>query len=161
MLMVQSEIIIAPAFFGMVAFIAWTLVNAWQRRQQLKLMAEFNGRLIERMGSVKDFSEFLQTEGGASLLNNLTIERGPTGVHDRILRASAIGVVLVALSFGFLFLGWYFTFTDHDVFTIVGVIVLSLGLGCILSSGVSYRLASALGVLGATGRHANGHLAHR
>lgn len=147
--MIESpEIIVAPAAFTMIAFIVWTVVSSWQRHQQLKLMAEFNGRLIERIGSVKDFNEFLQTEGGANLLKNLTIERGATSVHERILRASGLGVVFVALSFGFLFLGWYYTFTDHDVFTVLGVIVLSLGVGCILSSGISYRLAKALGVLG-------------
>jgi hypothetical protein len=159
--MVQSEIIIAPFFFAVMGFIIWVVVNSWQRHQQLKLMAEFNGRLIERMGSVKDFSEFVQTAGGASLLNSLTIERGPTGVHERILRASAIGVVFITLSLGLLFLGWYFAFVDHDVFTIIGVITLSLGVGCMLSSGVSYRLASALGVLNGNGHHATGHVAPR
>ena len=125
----------------------------------MKHTAEFNGKLIERLGSVKDFSEFLQTDGGASLLNSFTIERASTSVHDRILRASAIGVVLIALSLGLLFLGWYFTFIDHDGFTVVGVIALSLGVGCLVSSGVSYRLARALGVLNGKGRAANGHLA--
>lgn len=153
----SPEIIIVPAFFTMVAFIAWIGVNSSYRRQQLKHTAEFNGRLIERLGSVKDFSEFLQTEGGASLLNSFVIERSSTSVHERILRASAVGVVFVALSLGFLFLGWYFTFIDHDAFTIVGVIALSMGLGCIVSSGVSYRLAGALGVLNGDGRRANGH----
>jgi len=157
-----SEVVIAPIFFAMVAFIIWTAVNSWQRHQQLKLMAEFNGRLIERIGSVKDFSEFLQTEGGASLLNNLTIETSSTGVHERILRASALGVVFIAVSLGLLFLAWHFNPRgDGDPFTVVGVIMLSLGLGCLLSSGVSYRLARALGVLGSNGRHPNGHLAPR
>ncbi|MBI2835094.1 MAG: hypothetical protein HYX76_11785 [Acidobacteria bacterium] len=155
------EIIIAPAFFTMVGFIAWLVANAWHRHQQLKRTAEFSGRLIERLGSVKDFSEFLQTEGGASLLNSFTIERASTSVHERILRASAVGVIFIALSLGLLFLGWYFTFMDHDAFTIVGVIVLSLGLGCIMSSGVSYRLARALGVLNGNGGRTNGHLAQR
>ena len=157
-----SEVVIAPFFFGTMAFVVWTVVKSWQRHQQLKLMAEFNGRLIERIGSVKDFSEFLQTEGGASLLNNLTIESGPTGVHERILRASALGVVFIAVSLGLLFLAWHFNLRhEGGPFTVVGVIMLSLGLGCLLSSGVSYRLARALGVLGGNGRQGSGHLAQR
>jgi len=155
----MPEIIIVPAFFTLVAFVAWLVVNGWHRNQHLKHTAEFNGKLIEPLGSVKDFSEFLQTDGGASLLNSFTIERPSTSVHDRVLRASAIGVVLIALSLGLLFLGWYFTFIDHDGFTVVGVIALSLGVGCIVSAGVSYRLARALGVLNGNGRAANGHLA--
>ena len=157
-----SEVVIAPFFFSTMAFIIWTVVNSWLRHQQLKHMAEFNGRLIERIGSVKDFSEFLQTDGGASLLNSLTIERSSTGVHERILRASALGVVFIAVSLGLLFLAWRFNLRDEGVvFNVIGVIMLSLGFGCLLSSGVSYRLARALGVLGGNGRHANGHLAQR
>jgi hypothetical protein len=157
-----SEVVIAPVFFSMMAFIVWTVVNSWQRHQQLKLMAEFNGRLIERIGSVKDFSEFLQTEGGGRLLNTLTIERSSTGVHERILRASALGVVFIAVSIGLLFLAWHFNLRGEGAaFTVVGVILLSLGLGCLLSSGVSYRLARALGVLGSNAHYVNGHLAQR
>jgi len=157
----SPSIIIAPAFFTMVAFIFCVVVNAWHRNQHVRYTAEFNGKLIERLGSVKDFSEFLQTEGGAGLLNSFTIERASTSVHERILRASAIGVVLIALGLGLLFLGWYFTFIDHDTFTVIGVIALSLGFGCIVSSGVSYRLARAFGVLPGSGRGAAGELAPR
>jgi TRAP-type mannitol/chloroaromatic compound transport system permease large subunit len=153
----SPEIIIAPAFFAMVAYVAWLVMNAWHRHEQLKRTAEFNTRLIERLGSVKDFSEFLQTQGGSSLLHSFTIEPTSTTVHDRILRASAVGVVLIALSLGLLFLGWYFTFRDREAFTVLGVIVLSLGLGGITSSGVSYRLARTLGVLNGSGRRASGY----
>ena len=65
-----SEVVIAPAFFGMVAFIVWTVVNGWQRQQRLKVMADVNERLIQRLGSVKDVGEFLQSGHGAALLNN-------------------------------------------------------------------------------------------
>ena len=152
----SSEVFVAPAFFAMVAFIVWIVVTGGLRRQQLKHMTEFNGRLIERIGSVKDLGEFLQTEGGAKLLNSFTVERASTGVHERILRSSALGVVSIAVGIGFLYLGRTFTFTDHETFTVVGVIALSLGIGCVLSSGVSYGLARILGVLDRHGRHANG-----
>lgn len=149
----MPEIIIAPAFFAMVGFIVWIVVTGWLRRQQLKVKTEFNGRLIERIGSVKDLSEFLQTEGGTSLLNSFTIERGSTGVHERILRSSALGIITMAVGVGFLYLGRSVTtFSDHETFTVVGVIALSLGIGCLLSSGVSYGLARMLGVLDGNGR---------
>lgn len=64
------------------------VVNGWQRRQQLKLLTDFNSRLLDRIGSTKDFSDFLQTEGGAKLVDTLTAERGSTGPCERILRAT-------------------------------------------------------------------------
>jgi hypothetical protein len=48
----MPEVIIVPVFFAMLAFIVWTIVNAWQRRQHLKLITDFNSRLLERIGSV-------------------------------------------------------------------------------------------------------------
>jgi membrane-bound ClpP family serine protease len=151
-----SEVIIAPAAFTMVGFIVWTIVTGWQRHLQVKHMAEFNGRLVERLGSVKDLSEFLQTDGGAKMLNSLTIERVSTSVRERVLRGSAIGVVCIALSLGFLVLGRMFMWEDHEGFTIIGVIALSLGLGFVVSSMVSYFLAKALRILDASADRSTG-----
>jgi len=56
--MVRSpEIIIVPALFIVVGFIIWVVVNGWQRRFRLKLTTEFNSKLLDRIGSVKDFKE--------------------------------------------------------------------------------------------------------
>jgi hypothetical protein len=146
------EIIIVPALFIMVGFIIWVVVNGWQRRLRLKLTTEFNSKLLDRIGSVKDFNEFLQTEGGAKLMDSLTVERGATRPQDSILRASQIGIVLVTPGFGLLVLDWYFSVRyagagDTEVLTVIGVIAVSLGLGFLISAGVSYRLAGMLGVL--------------
>ena len=156
----MPEVIIAPAAFIMVAFIVWTVVTGWQRHLQVKHMAEFNGRLVERLGSVKDLAEFLQTEGGSKMLSSFTIERAATTVRERVLRGSAIGIVCIALSIGFLVLGRLYTWEDHEGFTIIGVIALSLGLGFVVSSAVSYFLAKGLRILNGAGGYANGP-AHR
>jgi hypothetical protein len=149
----RSEMIVAPAFFLMVAFCVWTLVNAWQRHMRLKLMREVNSKLLDRIGSVKDFNEFLQTEGGTRFMDSLTVERLTTRPQDSILRAIQIGIVLLVLGLGFLGLGSYFSARygasgdDFEVLTVVGVIAGSLGLGFLISAAASFRLAKSLGVL--------------
>jgi hypothetical protein len=156
--MVRSpDIIIVPALFIMIGFIIWVVVNGWQRRLRLKLTTEFNSKLLDRIGSVKDFNEFLQTEGGAKFMDGLTIERSSTRPQDSILRASQIGIVLITLGCGCLVLDWYFSVRyasagDTEVLTVIGVIAASLGLGFLISAGVSYRLARMLGVLDRDGR---------
>lgn len=149
----QAEIIIAPAAFTMVGFVIWTVATTWQRRQRIRLTTEFNSKLLDRIGSVKDFNEFLQTDGGARFMDSLAVDHATVRPHDGILRAVHIGIVLVMLSLGFLTLGWYFSARygaagdDFEVLTIVGVIAGSLGLGFLISAGASYRLAKMLGVL--------------
>jgi len=155
-----SELIIVPALFIMVGFIIWVLVNGWQRRLRLKLMTEFNNKLLDRIGSVKDFNDFLQTDGGATFMDSLTVERSSARPQESILRAVQIGIVLAMLGLGLLALDWYFTVRyaagDTEVLTVIGVIALSLGLGFLISAAVSYRLARILGVLDRNGRRGLG-----
>ena len=143
-----SEIIIVPFIFSTIGFIVWVLINGWQRRQQVRLLTDFNSRLLERIGSVKDFSEFLQTDGGAKFMDRVTASGTPPDIRMTILRAVQTGLVLLALGAGLLLLAWIlrarWPYGDADVFTITGVIALSLGVGFLLSGGASYRLASGL-----------------
>ena len=143
-----SEIIIVPFIFSTMAFIAWVAFNGWQRRQQVRLLTEFNSRLLERIGSVKDFSEFLQTDGGAKFIDRVTAGGTPPDIRMTILHAVQTGLVLLALGAGLLLLAWIlraqYPFGDSEVFTITGIIALSLGVGFLLSGGASYRLASGM-----------------
>jgi len=142
-----SEIIIVPFIFSTFGFIVWVLVNGWQRRLQVRLLTDFNSRLLERIGSVKDFSEFLQTDGGAKFMDRVTAGGTPPDLRMAILRAVQTGIVLATLGIGLLVLAWKFTTSfpgDSQVFTVVGVIALSLGVGFLLSGGASYRLATGL-----------------
>src|SRR5437867_13065808 len=142
-----SEISIVPFIFSTIGFVVWVAFNAWQRRQQVKLLTDFNSRLLERIGSVKDFSEFLQTDGGAKFMDRVTAGGTPPDLRMAILRAVQTGIVLATLGIGLLVLAWKFTTSfpgDSQVFTVVGVIALSLGVGFLLSGGASYRLATGL-----------------
>ena len=151
----SPEIIIVPALFIMIGFIIWVVVNGWQRRLRLKLTTEFNSKLLDRIGSVRDFNEFLQTEGGAAFMDNLTVEHSATRPQDSILRAVQIGIVLTVLGIGLVLLGWHFSGRhagETEGLTVIGVIAASLGLGFLISAGASYRLAKLLGLLDRNGR---------
>jgi hypothetical protein len=143
----MPEIIIVPFLFSTIGFIVWVAINGMHRRQQVRLLMDFNSRLLERIGSVKDFSEFLQTDGGAKFMDRITAGGTPPDVRLMILRAVQTGLVLLALGSGLLSLSWMLRSRfpyDSEVFTITGVIALSLGVGFLLSGGASYRLASGM-----------------
>jgi len=86
-------------------------VNGRQRSLRLKLTTEFNSKLLDRIGSVKDFNDFLQTEGGVKFMDSLTVERSSSRPQDSILRATQIGIVLIMLGLGVLALGLHVGFT--------------------------------------------------
>ncbi len=141
-----APMLVGIAFFVMVGFIVKTVVDGRRRQEHLKTVTEFNNRLLDKLGSVSDFAQFLQSDGGARFLDTLSTERGVLGPRERMLRAVQTGVILSVVGVGFLLLGWLYAF-DEDAFTVLGVIILSLGLGFLLSSAASYRLARTLGVL--------------
>ena len=148
----MPEMVILPAFFLLVGFIVWISITSWQRRQRLRVVMDFNTRLIDRMGSVNDFSEFAKTAAGTDFLNTMLVEAPGTRPGERILRSVHIGIVLIALGLGLLSLAWYFQSdaggNQDDCFA-TGVIVLSLGVGFLLASAASYRISASLGLLSA------------
>ncbi len=143
-----SEIIIVPFIFSTIGFVVWVLVNGWQRRQQIRVMTEFNSHLLDRMGSVKDFGEFVQTEGGAKFMDRVTAGGIPPDIRLTILRSLQTGLVLVALGVGLITLAWIihsdFQYGENHVFSVTGTIALSLGIGFLLSAGAAHRLAAGL-----------------
>ncbi len=143
-----AEVIIVPFIFSTMGFVVWVAFNGWERRQQVKLLTDFNSRLLERIGSFKDFSEFLQTDGGSKFIDRVTASGTPPDIRMTILRAVQTELVLLALGGGLLLLAALlrsqYPFGDSEVFTITGVISVSLGVGFLLSGGASYRLASGL-----------------
>jgi hypothetical protein len=147
----SGEWIFFPSFFGTVSFVVWVVVSNWQRRQHVKLLMEFNNRVLERLGSTKDFSDFLQSDGGDRLMRALAAERGATGPRDRILTAVQSGVVFVAVGIGLLVVAMRTIGGEHAALTLISAIILSLGLGLILSSVASYWVARTLGVFEAEG----------
>jgi hypothetical protein len=148
----RPEIIIVPALFFMIGYIVWVLTNAWHRSRRLKMVTDFNSKLLDRLGSVKDFSEFLQTGAGGRFMQDLGSEPQPaSGPQERILRAAQLGTVLICLGLGLLLLSFFSPTSLESAlaeFNAFGTIALSLGIGFVLSAVASYRLARTLGLLG-------------
>src|SRR5262245_15972407 len=145
------EVLIPIAFFAMAGFVVWVLTTGWLRRSRLKLTAEFQHKLLERIGSLNDLNEFLQTDSGKKLMDGLAFELPSTRPQDSILRTIQLGIVCGMLGAGFVFLRVYFghvyaDFGDYEVLTVVAAIGIALGLGFLLSAAVSYQLGGRMGV---------------
>lgn len=138
----------------MVGYICWLWAGTAQRRQRLKLISEVNNKLLDRLGSVQDFSALLQTEAGAKFMQNMASDppiQGP-GPQRRILLAAQTGAVLICLGLGLFAIGVFqhLPSESSQAFTTLGVIALSLGVGFVVSSVAAYRLSSRLGLLSYT-----------
>lgn len=155
-----AEGILEP-FMALLAFACFSGVLVWLIRMFLenrrwsrifKLQSEVHGRLIEKFSSNQELASYMGTEAGKRFLEAAPIpvaieadQRMPNAV-SRVLWPLQIGVVLVLLGVGLLFLRN--AGPDMNIpMLVTGTVVLMPGIGFILSAGITWVLAGRLGLI--------------
>lgn len=143
-----SEIIIVPSALLMTAYVFYVIANAFTRRQQLRSTTDFQTKLLDRMGNMGEFSEFLNTEAGKKLLNTIGSESGGMA-HQRVLRAFQTGIVMLCLGIGiFMYLsGARVDLDTYESLGFIGTVSAAVGVGMLISGYVSLRLSRRLGLI--------------
>ena len=144
-----SEVVIVPSLFLMIGYVFYVVAGAFTRRQQLRSTTEFQAKLLERTGTVSEFSQFLNTEGGRRFLGTISTEPGGGSAHQRVLRAFQSGIVMVCLGIGiFVYLSLVALDTDtYESIGFVGTVSAAVGLGLLISGYVSLRLSRRMGLI--------------
>jgi hypothetical protein len=119
----------------------------------LKLQTEVHTKLLDRFGNSQELLTYMNTEAGRRFLESAPLPAGfgpgPQTKMSlmRILTPLQLGVVLVLLGTGFLLLRSNTQLEAQAPFLVLGTLGLMLGLGFIISAGLSYLLAKHLGLL--------------
>jgi hypothetical protein len=122
----------------------------WVR--QTKVQIDVHTKLLDRMQSNEELLAYVQTPAARNFLEfaphspaqDTRVSIAPFG---RILWSVQAGVVLAALGIGFRFAQNRVPEEISPAFTVFGIIVMSLGLGAVISAIVAYVLSSRLGLL--------------
>jgi hypothetical protein len=148
-----SEIIIIPAMCFMVGFIVYILVEGSRRRQQVKALTEFHAKLLDRLGSAKEFAEFFTSDAGARFMELMSSREGGAP-QMRILRSMQTGLVLLALGVGFFIMLDMRTFQIEaaDGLMVMATAATSIGVALVISTGLSYLLSKRMGLIGQPSR---------
>jgi hypothetical protein len=142
-LMVTVVLLAAFATAGWVMYMA---AETRKRQGRIKAQAELHGRLLDKFSSAHEVVEFLQTPGGAQFVDGISGDREEPS--NGILRSTHRGIILVIVAGGFLFLNWYYRNSGENPLLVIGVVLLCLGVGFLLSAVVSERLSRTLGLTG-------------
>ena len=132
--------------------VAWIVVNiakGLKQRANTRTRADIYNRLIDKFGSAPEFIDFLKSDAGLSFIEeNVVQTAAPFG---RILTAIQIAIVLSLLGAGLLITGNIFGGSlGGDLYIVLavgGVVGLMIGIGLLISAGISYRLCKAWGIL--------------
>jgi hypothetical protein len=137
-------VIVMPTMFVIFGWAFKTALNFFQTRTHMKHHYNLQDKVLDRIGSSPEALEYLKSEAAESLFVQASQER--TNPYGRILNALQAGAVLSLLAVGFLFLRGMVS-DATEVFTVVGVLGLCLGLGFLASSGVAYVFSKSWGLI--------------
>jgi hypothetical protein len=117
-----------------------------------KLQSDVHGRLIDKFSSNQELAAYMETEAGKRFLEaapipmNLGSEQRVPNAVARVLTPVQVGVVLVLLGIGFLLLRHAGPELDTPML-VLGTVTLMPGIGFIISAGITWALASRLGLM--------------
>jgi hypothetical protein len=141
------EYLIVPVVFlvTMIVFV----VTAFERSRREQHRLELQKAILERIGSVKDFAEFLTTEQGERFLGSLApVHFRP---HHRTLWSVRFGIVLLTIGvfmMGALHSTLFGSFGDTPPppLLMAMLLLIATGIGMLLSAIVGFVVARGLGM---------------
>jgi hypothetical protein len=117
----------------MVIVIVWLATKEKQSRARYR--ADVQRDLIAKFPSGQELAEFLKTDESRRIFQELSSTPAPSDPIQKVVGIVIGGTVMSALGIGFLFL------TRHEPdFIIPATIILSVGIGLLISAAVAYLL---------------------
>lgn len=134
--------------------ITWLVRALIQHRRWLRashVQAEVHTKLMDRMTNNEELLAYVQSPAGRRFLEAAPMRPEADGPSfaapvGSIIWSMMAGVVLSVLGAGFRYAGHFIRDDGHDAVIVVGVIVLSLGIGFILASVMAFAVSSRLGL---------------
>jgi hypothetical protein len=142
------------AFVGVTLAILWILRTVLENRRwykMVKVQTDTHAKLLDRFASSQEMLAYMQSEAGRKFLDAPLFENQRRQVSilpfSRILWSVQVGIVGAFLGSGILCLRGRVT-PDADMgLQVFGILILALGIGFLVSGGVSYLLARYFGLL--------------
>ena len=137
-----AEMMIPVFMFPMIGYIVYiSLVNS-RRLKMARMQAEVHGKLLDKFGSSQELVQYLESDAGKAFLEPpAAVQVSP---YRRILGSVQAGIILSLVG------GVLLLMRDQEGIqgaVVGGGLLLALGLGFLISAGVSFRLSKAWGLL--------------
>ena len=131
------------------AWVISLIIGAFRHRAHLRAQTDFHNRMMEKFSSAEEFTAYLQSDAGKSFFDNLANE--PATPLNKILSSIKIGTILTLLGLGLFILGNTSKTEDAaNALFIISTISFMVGVGFLISSAISYRLAKAWNLISAS-----------
>jgi hypothetical protein len=137
---------------GMLGWLVRTAVDYRRWGRLAKVQAEAHTKLLDRFTGNEDLLAYVQSPAGKKFLQSspITLDGGTRQMGaplSRILYSMQAGVVLLAAGIGMNYVSGRIDPDQADPIFTFSVILISLGVGFIASSGLSWLMSRKLGLL--------------
>lgn len=145
-------VLVGVCFMAAVVWLTRMFIENRRWNRMFKLQSEVHGRLIDKFSSAAELGAYMETEAGRKFLEaspiavNAEPERRVPQVVARVLTGLQAGIVMVLLGTGCMLLRHVNADTETPML-VLGTLVLMPGVGFIISAGVTWLLASRLGLM--------------
>ena len=141
-------------FLAIVSTLVWLVRTLLDYRRWLrlsKIQVDVHTKLFDRLTANEDLLAYIQTPAGRRFLEAAPITMEPAdsafgSPARRVLWAVQAGLVLAAGGIGLLVVSSTTPPEVGQAISVIGVLALSLGIGFVLSAGVSFLLSKRLGL---------------
>ena len=143
-----TPVLIVGVVFITTAWVISIFVEAFRHRAQVRAAAEFQGKLLDKIGSTQEFGEFLNSAGGTRFLDSVRIET-EAGPHVRVLRALQSGIVLSLLGVGLFVLmsARQLPYDAEDGMAVFATLALATGVGLLIAAGATFAMSRRMGLM--------------
>jgi hypothetical protein len=136
------------------AVIIWLVRAFIQHRRWLKasqVQAEVHSKLMDRMATNEELLVYVQSPAGRRFLEATPVRPDIDGPSfsapiGSIIWSLMAGIVLSVLGGGFRYASYFIKDEAREAFMVVGVIILSLGIGFIFAALMAFAVSSRLGL---------------
>jgi hypothetical protein len=142
----QPEFVVVPTVFGAIGFIVWTISTNIRRSKVAHVVADLHGKVLEKCSANQELMAYVQSDAGRRFLESAgESQANPT---SRILNAVQAGTILSLLGGASILTSNFHSELDaREFFVTLGYMILAVGLGFLVSAGVSYGLCKTWGLL--------------
>jgi hypothetical protein len=145
---------------AVISFFVWVVRTIIDHRRWLRLskvQVEVHSKVLDRLSSHDDLLAYIQSPSGRRFLDSAPIEVGgaarpSTAALTRVVWSLQAGIVLCAVGLGFWVLGRTSLAEAAQGLSIISTLALALGLGFVVSAGVSYTISTRHGLIGSEPR---------
>ncbi len=143
----MESFMVGMVFLGIPTILGWIIKNNYAHQRFMKVLhlkSEMNARLLDRLGADPGVLDVLKSDVQQKMFEISLPEAAPRmpAAQARMLTSAQVGLVLLSLGGGFLYIRQFVESRNDSEFVLVlGTISVALGIGAILSAGAAYLAA--------------------